>query len=513
MTFIIAQCVSIFTIILTVLGLIFKSKWKTMICFMFVNLSMLITYFLLGRTLGALLVLGALIRTFVYFLFTYKNKQPKFYVMLIFVAYYLIVSIFLWKDVFDLFMLINLLVVTYTTRQENAGVFRIGYLCSSLLLVMYDIFVCAYVNIVAEVILLVYNIVQIYNYDIKNKIKDVILSFYSTIAPSYHMTIENKNNYYVINSKSISDEFNNFVYLKNLNNYKPETINNAQLEMKTFGRRELMYLPSFNSNDINKVIDITKKHPVIFHDVWMKLRSGYNTKYKHCLLQNVTFKECNEKEAKDILEVFDAGFINVVGDACYKYSEEYLIKYQKILKENMLKQQKIVPYMAYYNGKPISLLFIYKNYCNAFICQITTLLEYRRQGVASALIRYAIEEERKHCVEEFFLVTEKYTYLESFYLKNNFEEIAQGCCVDISDLATKAMKLSKTVGINFMEFNKLEQSNIMHNINNSNLDYLKKQLKAVDAELLERKRISNSELEKLKTSLKNEIRKREAISE
>ena len=34
-------------------------------------------------------------------------------------------------------------------------------------------------------------------------------------------------------------------------------------------------------------------------------------------------------------------------------------------------------------------------------------------------------------IEDFYLVTEKYTWLEIFYMKNNFQEISEGFCIEL----------------------------------------------------------------------------------
>ena len=116
----------------------------------------------------------------------------------------------------------------------------------------------------------------------------------------------------------------------------------------------------------------------------------------------------------------------------YKFDEEYINNYQEFLTAENFKKYNVSPYLAFYEEKPIALLFVYRNCTNAFLCQITTLEKYRRLGVATLLINRVVDIERKKGIGQFYLVTEKYTYLESFYLKNNFVEVSQGVCIDIS---------------------------------------------------------------------------------
>ena len=134
-----------------------------MLCFATTNAFMIAIYILSGSLLGGLLVAGALIRTIVYFIYNKSNKRPEPIVMIMFEIYYVVISIILWNNVFDLLMLINLVVVTYTSWQKDVRVLRFGYIFSSLLLIPYDILLGAYTTAVSEVIMLgsvVYSLIK-----------------------------------------------------------------------------------------------------------------------------------------------------------------------------------------------------------------------------------------------------------------------------------------------------------------------------------------------------------------
>ena len=147
--FVIAQIVSVITIITTVLALFQKEKFKTMILFTISNLSMMATYSLLGRWLSLILVGIASVRTFIYYLYAVKNLKPNYIVMVAFEVVLVIVSILLWEDYLDLLMLINLCMLTYMTWQDNMKLIRAGYVVSALLLITYDILVKAYVGMIS----------------------------------------------------------------------------------------------------------------------------------------------------------------------------------------------------------------------------------------------------------------------------------------------------------------------------------------------------------------------------
>lgn len=431
--FLAAQLVSIVTIITTILGLLSKYKYQTMIWFTISNISMLVTYLLLGRFLPCLLVAGAALRTIIYFFYAKYNKKPQLILIIFFEIYFIAVSIFLWKDYVDILMLANLCLVSYTTWQNNMTVLRVGYVLSGIFLITYDAFVGAYVDIASQAVLLISAIISIIRLDCLNKIKDIVLHFYKTIRPTYEMTVEKKGNdeYYTIYSKIVNDEYNNFAYFDSLDNLE-ENICNANKEMIALDRRPAIYLQSKDNENINQIMGYVKGHKLLFHDTWMKLKNGYNTHPKKCLLENVVYKKAGVNDYDDAVKVFKEGFVNVSGNDVYKLTNDYVEKYEKQAKTKTFEANNITPYIAYHENKPIGVLFMYTNGANAYLCQITTLKEYRRLGVASGLIRFSIKDKKKQGVEDFYLVTEKYTFLETFYLKNNFEEISQGFCIDFS---------------------------------------------------------------------------------
>ena len=209
---------------------------------------------------------------------------------------------------------------------------------------------------------------------------------------------------------------------------------NLQEIKKTFElaeRRPTVYFRSVDNDNINEIMTFARNHKLLFHDCWMKLKTGYQGKARKCRLNGVVFRPADENDAQSLLHVFKLGFIDCSENEVYKYSNDYYEQYKKIMENKALKAHNIFPYIAYCENQPICVLFVYVNGTNAYICQITTLEKYRRNCVASNLINYSIQNQRKHGIENFYLVTEKYTFLETFYLKNNFEEVSQGFCFDI----------------------------------------------------------------------------------
>lgn len=440
--FLIAQIISILTIVLTTIGLTKKEKYKTLIYFTLCNFTMMATYFFLNRYLSIILLGLATIRTIVYFILTIKNIKPNVFVFVFFEITIVIITIILLTDYIDLLMLINLCLVTYTTWQDDMKILRLGYIISAILLLSYDIIVGAYIGAISELVLLVSSITTFIHYNVKNRIDNIVLSFYMALSKMYDIKIEKKNNYYNIFSDSISDSYNNFVLLEN-----PSDLKKLKNKIyKSFQKRNLQpatYLLTKDNENINYIVDNVNKNKLLFHDVWMKLRSGYNPNSKKCLLGNLEFKRCDHTNKDEIIKVFDKGFVHQIGTGIYKYSQSYINVYEKKINDVYINSKELTPYMAYYNKKPICLVMAYKNGSNVFLCQITTLYKYRKKGVSSALIKFVISSERKLGSEEFYLVTEKYTWLEAFYMKNDFQPIAEGFCIEL-EKSKKSSGLKKT---------------------------------------------------------------------
>ena len=84
--------------------------------------------------------------------------------MLLFEIYCVVISILMWHGPITLLMFINLIIVTYTTWQNDVRILRIGYVLSSILLFVYDILLGAYATAVSEIIMLISVIISLVKY-------------------------------------------------------------------------------------------------------------------------------------------------------------------------------------------------------------------------------------------------------------------------------------------------------------------------------------------------------------
>ncbi len=399
------------------------------------NITMLVTYLLLGRYLGCLLVGGATLRTFIYYAYAKYNKKPELIFVVIFEIYFVLISLLLRNDNKDLFMLVNLCLLTYTTWQNNMTIFRIGYILSCILLITYDISVQAYVTSISEIIMLVFTITTLIKHLRINKITDFVNHFYNTIAPIYQIDIKKNDDRQYVFSSYIDDYYNNFCYLKSPGDVA-SNLTEIKKEFTYLKRKPAVLFQSIEDNNILEIEEFSKNHELLFHNCWMKYRTNYQSKVKKCQFEEqISCRPASEDDALDLLNIFKLAFLDSPIDETYKYSQAYYEKYQEILKNRNLKDLHIQPYIAYYKGQAIAELFIYTSQINAYICQISTLKEYRRKGVASGLISYAIQDQIKCGSENFYVVINKNTILENFFMKNNFEEICDSFCYDLNSIS------------------------------------------------------------------------------
>lgn len=158
------QGLGILATICTCVSFFQKEKWKIMIWMSATNVVLIATYILCGSLLGGLLCVGALVRTLVYFYFNKTNKRPQLIILVLFEIYYIVMSLLMWESPVDLFVLINLVVVTYTSWQDNIIILRLGYVVSSVLLICYDIILGAYMTVLSELAMLVSVVIALFKY-------------------------------------------------------------------------------------------------------------------------------------------------------------------------------------------------------------------------------------------------------------------------------------------------------------------------------------------------------------
>jgi ribosomal protein S18 acetylase RimI-like enzyme len=439
MMFWLVQGLGILTIILTLLSFLQKEKWKMNLCLGATNVCLIATYILSGSLLGGLLVLGALIRTIVFFLYSKKNKRPEPIIMIMFEVYYIVMAIVMWRNVYDLLMVINLVVVTYTSWQDDVRVLRFGYAFSSLLLIPYDILLGAYTTALSEVLMLGSVVFALIKYSKVTKTSNNVAQRYFLANKNFWgSVVETKEDYDVITSTSDNSPFYNFCILKNHNKIL-ETIVESKKELKEKKVKEVLYVP-FDAQNYNfRVSDahmLQMFFPIVFNDVWMKLIDGFNLNNTKCKIQDVEYKEVDESHVDEIIDVYLRGYhAKTSVDDLTENEKKQVENLKNINLTDTIDGFKVSAYIAYYNGNPVSLMVMLSNNVESFITKVSTLPIFRRKHIASSLMQFGINKQRARGIQEIILCTDKYSSNEKFYSFNSFVEFGQAFALDISDIS------------------------------------------------------------------------------
>lgn len=150
----------------TVIGLFSKNKDRCMLFISIYNLLILLTYILMGLISGSVMVIIASCRSITFYIFSKKNIKPNLYVFLGFEIVSIVALALSWESALSIILLVNLVLTTFTSWQNNMTILRIGMAISGVLLIVYDICVGAYTLIISESIFLLSALLSIIKHDI-----------------------------------------------------------------------------------------------------------------------------------------------------------------------------------------------------------------------------------------------------------------------------------------------------------------------------------------------------------
>lgn len=440
LNFWLVQGLGLGVILCTILSFFQKEKWKMMLCFAATNVFMIAVYILAGSLVAGLLVAGALVRTIVYFFYNRSNKRPEPIVMIMFEIYYVVIALVMWNSIYDLFMIINLIVVTYTSWQKDVRVLRFGYIFSSVLLIPFDILLGAYTTTASEVIMLFSVVYSLIKYArVTKSSEDVAQRYFTANRHFWGSHVEKYQDYDMVISSTVDKSpFYNFGILKNHDKLY-DTILEIKERCNEEKIKEVAYLPFDAKNYDKRASDahtLQMFFPIIFNDVWMKLIDGFNLNNTKCKIQDVVYKEVDESCIDQIIDVYLRGYHAITDTS--KLDDDMKSQVENLKHINLtdvVDGFKVSAYLAYYNNNPISLVVMLSNDVEAFITKVSTLPIFRRKHVASSLMQYGISKQRLKGIQEIILCTDKYSANEKFYSFNSFVEFGQAFALDVTDIS------------------------------------------------------------------------------
>jgi len=169
--FIIAQAVGFVSLVIYCTSLQVRARKTLITLLIFVNALNSAVYFLLGSYTGAIMSIIGIIKLIVFQIYDYKKRNCPVWVMLIFMLAIAVNAVFTYSGWYDVFAIVEAIIVTYGAWQKNMTITRICYFSSGVLLVVFNLCVCAYTNALSETVGLVFAIIGIVRLDIVPKIK------------------------------------------------------------------------------------------------------------------------------------------------------------------------------------------------------------------------------------------------------------------------------------------------------------------------------------------------------
>ena len=148
----IAHVLGIIAIVVSVLSMVFKNKSTIMLYFVIYNILVLTSYLLLGKFLGCILVGVLTLKSITYYVFSIKKIKPNIFALIFFEIAIVTISIILWSFWVDVFIILNSIIATYFSWQDNVKLLKVSAIFCAVLLILYDIFVGAYAFIISEVL-------------------------------------------------------------------------------------------------------------------------------------------------------------------------------------------------------------------------------------------------------------------------------------------------------------------------------------------------------------------------
>ncbi len=174
MLYILSQVSTAIALIIDFVGMSRKTKFSILLFNIFATIFYVLCYVLLFSPVPAIFNFLCIVRQAVFIYLDKKNMPTKWYsltsVMLI-VLISITVGVF-WSSPLDLFMIISTILLLITQTFKNTLVVRIGLISNKLLWLFYNLSLSAYVNVVADIVLILPVLYALIRYNIKHKEKD-----------------------------------------------------------------------------------------------------------------------------------------------------------------------------------------------------------------------------------------------------------------------------------------------------------------------------------------------------
>ena len=168
-TVLIAQIFAFIAFVLYTLSLQFKKRSKVLKTQIVANTFYALEYLMLNAYAGVNNSLFGISRSILFYIFHKKKKKCPFYVMVIFITLIVIFGFVSYTDIFSTLPVIISIIFFLALYSEDMKLYRIVAAIASILWIIYNAAVGAYVGIVDSVIELTSALIAIYRFDINRQ--------------------------------------------------------------------------------------------------------------------------------------------------------------------------------------------------------------------------------------------------------------------------------------------------------------------------------------------------------
>lgn len=240
----------------------------------------------------------------------------------------------------------------------------------------------------------------------------------------YASNIIQKDNYNILLSNLIDDQYWNFAYPKNIIDLN-QVWQNIKCDMEKYNRQPVVYITSnmYNKELQEKIKEINLK--VLYTDVWMTIEDLNSFKqYKSKI--NFKISRVDENLKSKFIQAIMDGFAGDNPDDPYEsLSDGYRVALEESMKKSKSKY-KVINYVGLYNEDAISTATVLYKDNRAIIYNVTTNKNYQKQGVCKQTMSEIINDLRKLRIETVCVLTEQGFYTEQVYKKMGFKEVMLG---------------------------------------------------------------------------------------
>ena len=161
-------------LLFVLVGFLQKKKWLVLLLCSLGSFTYVGMYLIYGRIAGASICFVSAAKCITYMFFSIKNIKPNIFVFAFFEIAYIVGTALTWQDALDLLPLVAMLQEGYTTWQDNKWIFRIGYMISPILFLIYKAIISAWISMAGEALMFVIALFSFVYYCIMNKQQSIL---------------------------------------------------------------------------------------------------------------------------------------------------------------------------------------------------------------------------------------------------------------------------------------------------------------------------------------------------